>query len=387
MVQVRTLEGAWLVVKLFEYQSKELFQEAGIPVPEGKLASNASEVDATIKEVGLPCAIKAQVLRGGRGKAGLIQLAATAEEVRTKSEQIFDFLGDGGSLLVEQALSIDRELYLSITAEPETGSALVMASVEGGVEIEEVARTAPDRIVRERADLSEGLLSFQARNVMFELGLEGDGFKQGSALLSSLYDLFQRFDAELVEVNPLVMTDSGTLVAADGKVTIDDSSLSRQDRFSLSRDYFESDVEYEAAVEGIPYLQFDGEIGLMCAGAGLTNVIYDLVNYGGGSVASYVEFGGPNYNKAATAMRLTMQSRPKVLLVVTFGTIARADVIAEGLAEAIEELRPDFPIVAAIRGTGEEKVRELLRGVGLEPLDDTEEAVERAIELAGSAKR
>jgi succinyl-CoA synthetase beta subunit len=374
-------------VELFEHQAKELFQEAGIPVPEGKLAVNASEVGDAVREVGLPCAIKAQVLRGGRGKAGLIQLASTVEEVQKKSEQIFGFLGNGSSLLIEQALDIERELYLSITAEPETGSALVVASAEGGVEIEEIARTAPEKIVRERVDLSEGLLPYQARNVMFELGLEGNGVTQGSAMLSSLYDLFQRHDAELVEINPLVITARGTLVAADGKVTIDDSSLSRQGHFSLSRDYFESDVEYEAAVEGIPYLRFDGEIGLMCAGAGLTNVIYDLVNYGGGSVASYVEFGGPNYNKAATAMRLAMQSRPKVLLVVTFGTIARADVIAEGLAEAIEELRPDFPIVAAIRGTGEEKVRELLRGVGLEPLDDTEEAVEKAIELAGSAER
>jgi succinyl-CoA synthetase beta subunit len=374
-------------VELFEHQAKELFQEAGIPVPEGKLAVNASEVDDTVREVGLPCAIKAQVLQGGRGKAGLIQLASTVEEVQKKSEQIFGLLGNGSSLLIEQALDIERELYLSITAEPETGSALVMASAEGGVEIEEIARTAPEKIVRERVDLSEGLLPYQARNVMFELGLEGHGVTQGSAMLSNLYDLFQRYDAELVEINPLVVTEGGTLVAADGKVTIDDSSLSRQGHFSLSRDYFESDVEYEAAVEGIPYLRFDGEIGLMCAGAGLTNVIYDLVNYGGGSVASYVEFGGPNYNKAAMAMRLAMQSRPKVLLVVTFGTIARADVIAEGLAEAIEELRPDFPIVAAIRGTGEEKVRELLRGVGLEPLDDTEEAVEKAIELAGSAER
>jgi len=206
-------------------------------------------------------------------------------------------------------------------------------------------------------------------------------------MLMSLYDLFQRYDAELVEINPLVATESGALVAADGKVTIDDGSLARQSRFPLSRDYFESDVEYEAAAEGIPYLKFDGDIGLMCAGSGLTNVIYDLVNYGGGSVASYVEFGGPNYRKGAKAMELTMRSKPKVLLVVTFGTIARADVIAEDLAEAIGRLQPDFPIVTAIRGTGEEKVRELLGGAGLEFLDDTEDAVERAIELARVAKR
>jgi succinyl-CoA synthetase beta subunit len=374
-------------VKLFEYQAKELFEEAGIAIPTGRLIIDVSEVDGALEKVGLPCAIKGQVLSGGRGKAGLIQLASTPDEARTKAGQIFDSIGDGRSLLVEQALDIEKELYLSITPEPVSGSVLVLASAEGGVEIEEVARTTPEKIVREHVDLSEGLLPYEARNVMFELGLEGDGARQGVAMLLSLYELFQRYDAELVEINPLVATGSGALVAADGKVTIDDGSLARQGRFPLSRDYFESDVEYEAAVEGIPYIEFDGEIGLMCAGSGLTNVIYDLVNYGGGSVGSYVEFGGPNYRRAAKAMELTMLSKPKVLLVVTFGTIARADVIAEDLAEAIGRLQPDFPIVTAIRGTGEEKVRGLLGDAGLEFLDDTEDAVARAIELVGGDKR
>jgi succinyl-CoA synthetase beta subunit len=374
-------------VKLFEYQAKELFEEAGIAIPRGWLVSDVSQVNDALEEVGLPCAIKAQVLRGGRGKAGFIQLATTASEARTKAGQIFDSIGDGRSLLVEQALDIEKELYLSITPEPVSGSALILASAEGGVEIEEVARATPERIVREHVDLSEGLLPYEARNVMFELGLEGDRARQGTAKLMNLYELFQRYDAELVEINPLVVTASGALVAADGKVTIDDGSLARQSRFPLSRDYFESDVEYEAAAEGIPYIEFDGHIGLMCAGSGLTNVIYDLVNYGGGSVGSYVEFGGPNYRRAAKAMELTMLSKPRVLLVVTFGTIARADIIAEDLAEAIGRLQPDFPIVTAIRGTGEEKVRELLDGAGLEFLDDTEDAVERAIELAGGDKR
>jgi succinyl-CoA synthetase beta subunit len=373
-------------VKLFEYQAKELFEEAGIAVPRGRLVSDVSEVDGALEEVGLPCAIKAQVLRGGRGKAGLIQLATTASEARTKAGQVFDSIGDGRSLLVERALDIEKELYLSITPEPVSGSALILASAEGGVEIEEVARATPEKIVREHIDLSEGLLPYEARNVMFELGLEGDGARQGAAMLLSLYDIFQRYDAELVEINPLAVSESEALVAADGKVTIDDGSLVRQSRFPLSRDYFESDVEYEAAAEGIPYIEFDGAIGLMCAGSGLTNVIYDLVNYGGGSVGSYVEFGGPNYRRAAKAMELTMLSKPRVLLVVTFGTIARADVIAEDLAEAIGRLQPDFPIVTAIRGTGEEKVREFLDGAGLEFLDDTEDAVERAIELAGGDK-
>jgi succinyl-CoA synthetase beta subunit len=374
-------------MKLFEYQAKELFEEAGIAVPKGKLIGSASELEGAVEEVGLPCAIKAQVLKGARGKEGLIQFAATTEEARIKSEQILDSLGDGRSLLVEQALDIDREIYLSITAEPVCGSAVVMVSAEGGVEIEEVARTMPDKILREHIDLSEGLLPFQARNIMFGLGLDREGVKVGSALLLSLYDLFREYDAELVEVNPLALVEDGALVAADAKITIDDGSLYRQSRFPLSRDYFESDVAYDAAEEGIPYLEFDGDIGLMCAGSGLTNVIYDLVNQGGGSVASYIEFGGPNYRKAAKAMELMIRTKPKVVLIVTFGTIARADVITEDLADAIQRLEPDFPIVTAIRGTGEEKTRELLRGVGLEPLTDTEEAVERAIELARNGGR
>lgn len=370
-------------MKLFEYQAKDLFEEAGIAVPKRRRISELSELDDALKQVGLPCVIKAQVLRGGRGKAGLIQFASSPEEAREKAEQIFGSPANVRSLLVEQALDIEKEIYLSITAEPVTGSALVMASAEGGVEIEEVARTMPDRIVRETVDLSEGLMPFQARDVMFELGLEGEGMKRGSAMLLNLYELFRGYDAELVEINPLVLGGDGNLVAADGKVTIDGSSLHRQERFTPSREYFESEIEYEAAEEGIPYLKFDGDIGLMCAGAGLTNVIYDLVNYGGGSVASYIEFGGPNYHKAVRAMELMIRTEPKVALVVTFGTIARADVIAEGLVEAIRKLEPDFPVVTAIRGTGEEKTQELLRSVGLEPLSDTEEAVERAIELAG----
>jgi succinyl-CoA synthetase beta subunit len=206
-------------------------------------------------------------------------------------------------------------------------------------------------------------------------------------MLLNLYNLFCEYDAELVEVNPLALVEDSALVAADAKITIDDGSLHRQGRFPLSRDYFESDVAYDAAEEGIPYLEFDGDIGLMCAGSGLTNVIYDLVNQGGGSVASYIEFGGPNYRKAAKAMELMIRTKPKVVLIVTFGTIARADVITEDLAGAIQRLEPDFPIVTAIRGTGEEKTQELLRGVGLEPLTDTEEAVERAIELARNGER
>ena len=372
-------------MKLFEHQVKELFEEAGIRVPKRRFVGDISGLDDALSEVGLPCVIKAQVLRGGRGKAGLIRFASTRDEARAEAGSILGSPANVRGLLVERALEMERELYVSITAEPETGSALVMASAEGGVEIEDLAREAPEKIARERIDLAEGLLPFQARNLMFGLGFSKDEANEGSRLLLGLYELFTRYDAELLEVNPLALTRDGELVAVDGKMTIDDSSLHRQPDFSLDREYFDSDVEFDAAREGIPCLLFDGDIGLMCAGAGLTNVIYDLVNYAGGSVGSYIEFGGPNYRKATRAMELMMRTEPEVVLVVTFGTIARADVIAEGLVEAIETLEPSFPIVTAIRGTGEEKTFDLLRSVGLEPLTETEEAVERAVALANAS--
>jgi len=259
---------------------------------------------------------------------------------------------------------------------------LILACADGGVEIEELARTAPEKIIREKVDIEIGLLPFQARNIAYALGLEQGLSQSFVTLLSGLWKTFREKDAELVEVNPLFVTKSGTLIAGDGKLVIDDNSAFRQGGAEPSREYFESDVAYEAAKEGIPYLQFDGDISLMCAGAGLTTVVYDLVNYEGGSVANYLEFGGPNYKKAVRAMELCLVNNPKVILIVTFGTIARADVMADGIVEAITRLKPRCPIVACIRGTGEEKAVETLKAAGLDPLFDTEEAVRRAVALA-----
>ncbi|MDY0393634.1 hypothetical protein RWE15_03235 [Virgibacillus halophilus] len=218
---------------------------------------------------------------------------------------------------------------------------------------------------------------------LYDLGIDQAMIGQGAKLLINLYQVYLKHDAELVEINPLMVTADGKFVAGDGKVSLDDNALYRHPNFSITREHFEDDVQYAAAIEGIPYLQFSGDIGLMCAGAGLTNTVYDLVNDYGGSVASYLEFGGPNYHKAVKAMELIMQKKISVLLVVTFGTIARADVMAQGLVDAINEHKPEFPIVTAIRGTGEEAANDILKNAGLDPLSDTEEAVKQAIKLAG----
>ena len=372
-------------MKLFEFQAKEIFSNAGIPVPVSRVIENIGHLSEALSAVGLPCVLKSQVLSGGRGKAGLIKLVKTVEEARKTTEELFARPEGVLRILVEQAVNFQNEIYLSITAEPVSGRAMIMGCAEGGVDIEEISVKTPEKIIKEYVDINSGLYSFQINDFMWRMGLRGDIFKQTSNVVMNLYDIFVKYDAELVEINPLFVTNEG-VIAGDGKLIIDGNSVFRQTAFKISRDRFESDMEYEAALEGIPYLQFDGDISLMCAGAGLTNTVYDLVNYEGGSVANYLEFGGPNYKKAGKAMELCLKNKSKVILIVTFGTIARADVMAEDIVKAIEELRPNRPIVACIRGTGEEEAHKTLKKAGLDILTDTEEAVRKAIAIAKGKK-
>ena len=368
-------------MKLHEHEAKEVFAAAGIPVPRSALAIDAGGASKAACEIGFPCVLKSQVLRGGRGKAGLIMVVKDEAAARAEAARLFASEHGVRKILVEEAVDIAREIYLSITIDPVSAEALVLACAEGGVEIEELAATAPERIVRERVPLAEGLLPWRARNVAYALGLEGDLAKKAGAVLEALWRVFRANDAELAEINPLFVTKSGALVAGDGKLSIDDNALFRQSGREPGRDYYDSDAAFEAAAEGIPYLQFEGDISLMCAGAGLTTVVYDLIVDEGGSVANYLEFGGPNYRKAVRAMELCLKNKPKVILIVTFGTIARADIMAEGIVDAITRLKPSCPIVACIRGTGEDRAVALLRTAGLEPLFDTEEAVRKAVAL------
>ncbi|MEL7567377.1 MAG: ATP-grasp domain-containing protein [Dehalobacterium sp.] len=372
-------------MKLFEYQAKELFEEQGIPVPIRVLINSIDELEQAISQIGLPCVLKAQVLQGGRGKAGLVKFVTSKEEAQTEAKRILEITNK--KLMVESAVNFEKEMYLAITVDPVIGTAMIMACMEGGVDIEDIARNTPEKIVKEYVDLRVGLMPYQANNVMYELGLAGEAVKEGCKVLMSLYEVFRKYEAELVEINPLMITKEGKVVAADGKVSLDDNTLYKHQRYSITRDYYKNDFEYEAALDGIPYIQFDGDIGLMCAGAGLTNVIFDLIHYGGGTVANYLEFGGPNYHKAEKCMKMMLDSKPKAILIATFGTIARADVMAQGIAEAVKELKPTIPIVTVIRGTGEDEAIEILKSVGLEPLNDTEEAVKKVLELVGGGSK
>ena len=424
-------------MKLFEFQGKELFAAAGIPLPasrlvriiepDGSAASGGSEsvgqrVRRAVVELAageerdpaaksgpdsvtsdhLPrVAVKAQLDMGGRGKAGLIKIvareaaAAAAEEILSSGYAI-------PALLIEEAVPIESELYLSISAEPISARYVILASAEGGVEIEELAKERPGAVKRVCIDPFRGLQSYQSRALAYDLGLTGATAKAFAKLVAQLYNVFVTNDAELAEINPVFVTGSNgsaaaapggsngatsvpPLIAGDAKVIVDDNSLPRQPRFRMTREQYDSDAAYESALEGIPYVQFDGDISLMCAGAGLATTVLDLVHYEGGRVANYLEFGGPNYHKAQRAMELCLKNTSSVILVVTFGTIARADVMAEGVVAAIENLQPDRPIVTCIRGTNEAEADKTLRAAGLEPLYDTEEAVRRAVAVGGGS--
>jgi len=374
-------------MKLFEYQAKELFASHGIPVPNSALIHSLDQLDGALAQTGLPCVIKCQVLQGGRGKAGLVKMARNKQEARRLAEDYFAQVPRLKAILVEEAVDYRQELYLGLSMDAKSGQAILMASGEGGVDIEEVSRSAPEKIHTLSIDLLKGLQPFQINDLVYSLGLEKAAFRPVSAVCASLYQAFCRMDAELAEINPLFILKDGQAVAGDGKLNIDDNSAFRHPEYRQGPEHFDSPTAYEAAQEGIPYIEFGGDISLMCAGAGLTNTVFDLVNFEGGTVANYLEYGGPNYTKAGVAMRLCLANNPKVILIVTFGTIARADVMAAGIVQAIQELKPACPIVACLRGTGEERVEEIFAPVGLKQYTDTETAVRKAVGIAAQGDR
>lgn len=375
-------------MRLYEYEAKRIFREKGIPVPKGVVIQEVDQMNEAFRSVSLPVVLKAQVLLGGRGKAGLIGSAGSLPEARELASKLLGCEARGlkiGKLLVEERLAISRELYLSISVDPVASAPVVLACAEGGMEIEEVAGQRPEKIAQERVDIFRGLEAFQARNIAREMGLMGSQAQAMADIISKLYHVFQGYDAELAEINPLAITEQGDLMAADAKLIIDDNSLFRHKEFTRGRDQFEDDLEYEAFRTGLSYIKFDGNIGILCAGAGLTMTTLDLVELFGGKPANFMEFGGANYRNASKALAITLKNpQVKVILILTFGLIARADVIAQGLAQAITDSRPALPIVAAVRGTGEEEVEKVFAPIGIESYTSSEEAVKRAVELASA---
>ena len=251
------------------------------------------------------------------------------------------------------------------------------------MEIEELSAARPEAIVTERINIFRGLMPYQIRDIVGAMGLKGDTAKSAFKVVSTVYQTFRSNDAELVEINPLVVDGNGGLWAADAKFRIDDNALFRHKEFQRGREQFDNDLEYEAHEDGLSYVNLEGNIGVICTGAGLTMTTLDLIKMNGGRPANFLDFGGANYRNSANALRTALKNpNVKVLLLVTFGLFARADTIAEGVVEAIKELKPDVPIVMAVRGTGEERAREMIEAIGIETYNDTEGAVRKAIELA-----
>ena len=373
-------------MKLYEFQGKEIFRNAGIPVPEGFLVNSTQEVDERPEAFKLPVILKAQVLAGRRGKAGLIQKQNNWVQIRDTVDEWIgkEFNGEKiQTVLIERPLNIARELYVAVTVDSAAGCPLMMACGEGGMEIEELSATRPEAIVKERINIFRGPMSYQVRNMVSAIGLKEDTAKAAIKVFYIVYQLFRSYDAELVEINPLVVDDRGGLWAADAKFRIDDNALFRHKEFQRGREQFDDELEYEAYQDGLSYVALDGNIGVICTGAGLTMTTLDLVKLNGGRPANFLDFGGANYRNAANALRTALKIPGlKVLLLVTFGLFARADTIAEGVVEAVREIKPDIPIIMAVRGTGEERAREMIEAIGIETYNDTEGAVQKAIQLA-----
>jgi len=381
-------------MNIHEYQAKELLRRFGIPVPRGRAALTLQEVRAIAGELGGSCVVKAQIHAGGRGKAGGVKLAGSPEEAeKIAGEMLGKKLvthqtGPQGRqvryLLVEEKLNIEREFYLGMVMDRSLSCVSVIASAEGGVEIEQVAQRSPEKILKEAIDPAVGLLPFQCRRLAYGLGLSG---QQANLLLSitqGLYRAFVERDCSLAEINPLLLTREGKLVALDAKMNFDNNALFRQPEITALRDLDEEDPkEYEASQLGLSYISLEGNIGCMVNGAGLAMATMDIIKLYGGEPANFLDVGGgATKDKVTEAFKLLLSDkRVEGVLVNIFGGIMRCDVIAQGVVEAAREMRVTVPLVVRLQGTNVELGKKILSGSGLSiiPAETMAEAAEKIV--------
>jgi succinyl-CoA synthetase beta subunit len=382
---------------LYEYQGKQLFARFGIPVSEGKLASTPEEARAAAEELGGQVVVKAQVLTGGRGKAGGIKLANTPEEAAQRAEEILglDIRGHVvGRVWVEQASDIAKEYYLSITFDRGEKKPLLMLTTEGGVDIEDVAERSPDALARLHVDPLIGFQPFQARWLCFTAGVaDPDEQKQVIALVGRLYDAFVGADAMLCEINPLIVTPEGEVKALDSKFTVDDNALFRHPDIAEMRDLDAGDPQERIAREkGVTYVKLDGEIGILGNGAGLVMSTLDVIAQVGGRPANFCDLGGGGDAEGVVdALEvITSDSQVKGILFNIFGGITRCDEVARGILEALDRMTIDLPIVVRLDGTNAEEGRAMLIEAAQPNLYVEEtmlSAAERVVELAAANGR
>lgn len=366
-------------MKIHEYQAKEILKKFNVEVPKGKVAFTPEEAVEAAKEIGGELwVVKAQIHAGGRGKGGGVKLAKTLDEVYEFTKQMIGMrlvthqTGPEGKIvqrvLIEEGMNIEKELYVGITLDRSTSRNVVMVSTEGGVEIEKVAAETPEKILKEYVDPSIGLQQFQARKLAFGLGLEGDKFRNAIKFLMGLYRAYEETDASLAEINPLVVTKEGRVLALDAKMNFDDNALYRHPEIVELRDLNEEEpLEIEASKYNLNYIKLDGNVGCMVNGAGLAMATMDIIKLAGGEPANFLDVGGGASAETVEHGFRIILSDPnvKAILINIFGGIVRCDRVAQGVIEASKKVNVNVPVVIRLEGTNAKEAAELLNNSGL----------------------
>ncbi|MEJ5305758.1 MAG: ADP-forming succinate--CoA ligase subunit beta [Ignavibacteria bacterium] len=366
-------------MKIHEYQAKEILRKFNVEVPKGKVAFSPEEAVEVAKEIGGDLwVVKAQIHAGGRGKGGGVKLARSLDEVYELTKQMIGMrlvthqTGPEGRIvqkvLIEEGMNIEKELYVGITLDRSTSKNVVMVSTEGGVEIEKVAAETPEKILKEYVEPSIGLQQFQARKLAFGLGLEGEKFKNAVKFLLGLYKAYEETDASLAEINPLVVTKEGRVLALDAKMNFDDNALYRHPEIVELRDLNEeAPLEIEASKYNLNYIKLDGNVGCMVNGAGLAMATMDIIKLAGGEPANFLDVGGgASAETVENGFRIILSDpNVKAILINIFGGIVRCDRVAQGVIEASKKVNVNVPIVIRLEGTNAEEAAELLKNSGL----------------------
>lgn len=378
---------------LHEYQSKQIFSNYGIPIPRGRVAGNSNEVKQIADELGGRVVVKSQVLTGGRGKAGGIRLAKTSEEAEELATLVLGMTIKGlpvRRILVDEAINIDKEIYLGITNDRAFRKPILIASSEGGVDIEEVAKKTPEKIVKIHIDPLLGLRDYQSRDIAVSIDLPKELWRSFMTIAEGLWKVYRDQDATLAEINPLVITKEKQLIALDGKISIDENALFRHQELAEKRDIdVESAQEIEARKYGLSYIQLEGEIGCLVNGAGLAMATMDIIKLYGGQPANFLDIGGgANADKGAAALRIIMtDKRVKAILINIFGGITRCDEVARGILAAIKDVKPDVPMVVRLVGTNAEEGRHILADAKMITAETLVDAARKTIYAAKGGLR
>jgi succinyl-CoA synthetase beta subunit len=385
-------------VKIHEYQAKEIFRKYGVPTPEGRPARTPEEAEEIARDLGGRCVVKAQIHAGGRGKGGGVKLAGDPAEARSLAQKMLGMTlvtpqtGPGGRLvrrlLVEQTLDIQQELYLAVTLDRASERLSFIASAEGGVEIEKVAAETPEKILKEAIDPAVGLSGYQARRLAFGLGLTGDALKGAVKLMTALARCLQETDASLAEVNPLVVTGDGGVVALDAKMNFDDNALYRHPDIRELRDLDEEDpLEVEASRHDLNYIKLDGNVGCMVNGAGLAMATMDIIKLAGGQPANFLDVGGgASAEQVRHAFEILVSDRSvKSVLINIFGGILRCDRLATGVVEAVRKVGVRVPVVVRMEGTNVAEGRRILDEAKLDFIvaEGMKDAADKVVAAAG----